>query len=167
MKGILWMQLISWIWDRKIINAQVYHMNPVDVEYFLHLAAEEKDSGYERIQHGHSLWRWRRPGNQGLRVASEIWEWFLPISSRKQGSQRCKQKELSAADSLDGLGGRVFPAVCRKEHSFATILILACEAHQGHLDFWPVETWDKKWILFQAKECVVIFFFFFFYTTEN
>ena len=165
MKGILRMQLISWIWDRKIINAQVYHMNPVDVEYFLHLAAEEKDSGYERIQRGYPLWRQRRPGDRGSRAASEIWGWFLPRSSRKQRSQCCEQKELSAANSLGALGGRVFPTVCRKEHSFASILILACEAHQGPLDFWPVETWDNKWILFQATKCVVIFFFF--YTTEN
>lgn len=94
-KGFLWMQLISLIWDRKIINAQLYHMNLVNVEYFLQLVAEEKDSGYERIQHGYSLWRWRRPGNQGWRVASELWEWSLPINSRKQGSQSCKQKELN------------------------------------------------------------------------
>lgn len=39
-------------------------MNPVDVEYFLHLAAEEKDSGYERIQRGYPLWRQRRPGDR-------------------------------------------------------------------------------------------------------
>ena len=55
--------------------AQFYHINPVNVEYFLQLAAEEKDSRYERDsmrEDGSSLLRWRRPGNRDLRVASEI-----------------------------------------------------------------------------------------------
>ena len=144
-KGIIWVNLMQIC---ETLTAEI-----------LHLEVKRKRESVEELMCHCWFWRWKGPHKNKCR-------WFLGADNSLRvtvlketdlnlfpvRTSDLNHKELYLANNLNKLGVDSSPELSDKSPVqptpwFQTGQILSREHCGEHLDFWPKELWDNKWVL--------------------